>query len=213
MIAALGRRLRKIGHVVGTIPFLGSIGAFFGVATGTALMAVDSVMHGNFIKAGKQMIAGGVDTAVTMVSGAGLSGIMIWALDPASLILTGNTMGGLANKVTSWALDAPERAMEKNQYKKRIEDMKQHMGPLQPQMVTQGAVGWAPGMMPQQDMYYNTMAPRDDRHWFNQEANRRGVDPQQAYANYMRGEGGEHLDNLNAGRQRAAMLQEQAIGG
>ncbi len=222
----LSRMLRRAGHMIAMVPIIGNVPGLFTVAASYVAEAGDSLIHGKPIKAIKQAFMGAADSTMTYMGGEMLgnafeaakigglaaSGVgtaaLAWIKDPVSLIFTGKTTGEFARDVTGELLDAPgdmmkehkQRAQMKryNEYRQQVGAMQQQFGAVQTNGSAMAGVGFAPGLQQEQSRY-----------WFNQEANRRGVqDPNAAYNNYMNGNA-EHLAALEDARARGPLEQQR----
>ena len=129
-----------------------------------------------------------------------------------SLLITGRYAGDMAYQSFGGAMDSATTNNRTNQ-----------QAAMQPQMIpasygmapgaamgygygqvnaaVPAAVAFNPGYGPQQELAGDPNRP--NRYWTNQVANERGSNAQEMYANYMRGEGREHVADLMSARENA----------
>ena len=214
----IAKDFRRFGHGLAFIPVLGSAVGWMAVAAGYVAEVSDSLIHGKFVKALKQSVMGVADTAVTgaggemmsTLSGGALGGftgsLVAWAKEPLSLMATGKSAGELARTATGTLLDMPEDIAARRQQRAAYRQSVQQMQFGRTTGVAPASVGYAPGYGPQMDQ---AMPGQNDRYWFNQEAQRRGADPEQAYRNFASGNGG-HIAALEDARARGPQEQQLA---
>lgn len=198
------RSLRKFGHALTVVPFIGeSIAApLTGVAT--ILESGSSVADGQYSRGFKQAVSGTVDTAVTLAT-AGL-GLLTgtWWINSGSALFTGSTLSEHARQITNWGLDSADdmtgrhaRAAE-NARMTQIARMQQVLS-AQPRtngFATAG-VAYAPAVHEQL-----TQAAPTNTQFTDRVAQQRNQSPEEARAAFMRdGDNREHVATLAASRE------------
>lgn len=191
----LARKVRTLGHWLTVVPFIGGFFASALVGAATLLESIGSVAEGEYSKAAKQLVSGAVDTGITalMTAGDGFFGrFALWLPNVLWTAASGNTLGEQARQVTNWALDSIDTVARKVPKETEYARSMQVLGPNpMTRGYAMGAVGWSPGAAQAMQagtnfVSYDGNQQMPANYFTNREAERRGVAPDVARANWMR---------------------------
>lgn len=165
---------------MGGVPLLGGVVkaiASFGGAVGSLLDGGYWLLKGKPLSAATAVGAGAVDTAVNVATVLG--GPVWWAVNLGSSLITGQSLGTHARKATETVISVATKPLG-----------------MQPTVLRSypagiGSIGGG-------------QVPSQPGRWASGVSNQRGQDPQAAYANYMGGEGGVHVNQLASANGRGA---------
>lgn len=190
-IGAITSGLRRIGHFISIIPGAGQFAGALMVGSGHAVDATKSLLGGEVVKSGKQLLSGAVDTVVTAVTP------YHFVVSSLSFLATGSSFGEVSREFAATALDGLQVAFKGEQPKVTASyPAAVAFAPYQQQMLNMMPAG-------------GSAANRPPMYWTNYAAERAGLDPQARREQYLRGEGKDHVAAL----QSAAVVDPYASRG
>lgn len=210
------RKLRTLGHWLTAIPFVGRLldGLLAPILTGSAALieSVGSLANGEYTKAGKQLVSGAVDTAVTAVLAK--ADWVLWLPNLLWATASGSTLGEQARQLTNWGLDSIDTVARKVPKETEYARSMRVLGDAPMTRGTAiGAVGWSPGAARAMEanagfVSYNGQPQMPRNYFTDRVAASRGQTPEEARALWLRDEGNQrHFQDL----VRASREQEVGI--
>lgn len=203
--------LRNWGHRVASLPLINMIPLLSMpaaiVLTGVAalLESGDSLFRGNVVESTKQLMSGAVDTAATATMTLA-GGALFWLANPFSWIITGNSIPENLRQGSQALLDMFDNDVKQPDPRTLYARNNAVLG-MTPRTIgmNMAGVGFAPTVQRQLDPYRNNMAPAN--YFTDTIAQQRGIDPEQARANWMKSDENRmsHQELLAAAREQQSM--------